>query len=237
MLPSMPDQLQRSQLSPTVRAAHLGWAVASVVATFAGAALIGIACGLITKSGSWVAFGIAVGGAFFGLGTVWYGFSRRLGWSWRDAGFVKAEHSLWHLLWWIPLAILGSGAATGAVNALLGSEPAGNNLSAGLKISPAATIMVVLSTALVIPLVEEVAFRRVLLDWLQNSMPTWAAALITTAVFALAHGIPAVMLYIAFFDTCLMLARLWFKTLTAPLCIHIANNTVVAITAMAGLSG
>lgn len=66
MLPSMPDQLQRSQLSPTVRAAHLGWAVASVVATFAGAALIGIACGLITKSGSWVAFGIAVGGAFFG---------------------------------------------------------------------------------------------------------------------------------------------------------------------------
>lgn len=98
MLPSMPDQLQRSQLSPTVRAAHLGWAVASVVATFAGAALIGIACGLITKSGSWVAFGIAVGGAFFGLGTVWYGFSRRLGWSWRDAGFVKAEHSLWHLL-------------------------------------------------------------------------------------------------------------------------------------------
>ena len=216
MLPSMPDQLQRSQLSPAVRAAHLGWAVASVVATFAGAALIGIACGLITKSGSWVAFGIAVGGAFFGLGTVWYGFSRRLGWSWRDAGFVKSEHSLWHLL---------------------GSEPAGNNLSAGLKISPAATIMVVLSTALVIPLVEEVAFRRVLLDWLQNSMPTWAAALITTAVFALAHGIPAVMLYIAFFGTCLMLARLWFKTLTAPLCIHIANNTVVAITAMAGLSG
>ncbi|WKS66071.1 CPBP family intramembrane metalloprotease [Corynebacterium accolens] len=81
------------------------------------------------------------------------------------------------------------------------------------------------------------AFRRVLLDWLQNSMPTWAAALITTAVFALAHGIPAVMLYIAFFGTCLMLARLWFKTLTAPLCIHIANNTVVAITALAGLSG
>ena len=150
---------------------------------------------------------------------------------------MKAEHSLWHLLWWIPLAILGSGAATGAVNALLGSEPAGNNLSAGLKISPAATIMVVLSTALVIPLVEEVAFRRVLLDWLQNSMPTWAAALITIAVFALAHGIPAVMLYIAFFGTFLVLARLWFKTLTAPLCIHIANNTVVAITALAGLSG
>ncbi|WP_284819594.1 hypothetical protein QP936_011110 [Corynebacterium rhinophilum] len=82
----MSDQLQSSQLSPAVRAAHLGWAVASVVATFAGAALIGIASGLITKSGSWVAFGIAVGGAIFGLGTVWYGFSRRLGWSWRVPG-------------------------------------------------------------------------------------------------------------------------------------------------------
>ncbi|MDK4295106.1 hypothetical protein [Corynebacterium accolens] len=70
----MTGELKSSQLSPAVRAAHLGWAAASVVATFAGAALIGIACGLITKSGSWVAFGIAVGGAIFGLGTAWYGF-------------------------------------------------------------------------------------------------------------------------------------------------------------------
>ncbi|MDN8635097.1 CPBP family intramembrane glutamic endopeptidase [Corynebacterium kefirresidentii] len=233
----MMNELKSSQIAPAVRAVHLGWALASVVATFAGAAVVGIACGLLGGGGTWVTFGITIGGAVFGLGTLWYGFSQRLGWSWRDAGFVSSAHSLWHLLWWIPVTILGCGAATGAINVLLRNEPAGNNLSDGLKISPAATFVAVLSTALVIPLVEEIAFRRVLLDWLQNSMPTWAAALTTIAVFAVAHGIPAVMLYIAFFGTCLVLARLWFKTLTAPLCIHIANNAVVAFTTLGGLSG
>lgn len=213
----------------------MAWAAASVAAMFAGAAIVGIACGLFSDGErSWVTLGVSLGGAIGGLGILWYGFCRRLGWSHRELGFLPCTHSLWHLLWWIPLTLLGGGAATGAIGWLFGTEQKSSSIADGIGISPVAALLAAVCGAVAIPLIEEVAFRRILFDWLQGKMPTAIAASATVAIFAVMHGIPMVVVYLFFAGTSLIVARLWFRSLTAPFLIHCVNNAVVFLVALAG---
>lgn len=227
--------LKNSQLHPPVRGVHMAWAAASVAAMFAGAAIVGIAFGLSCDGdSSWIALGVSLGGAISGLGILWYGFYRRLGWSRRDFGFLPCTHSLRHLLWWIPLTLLGGGAATGVIGWQFGTEQKSSSIADGIDISPVAAVLAAVCGAVVIPLIEEVVFRRVLFDWLQGRMPTAIAASLTVAIFAVMHGIPMVVVYLIFAGTSIIVARLWFRSLTAPFLIHCVNNAVVFLVALNG---
>lgn len=74
----------------------------------------------------------------------------------------------------------------------LSSEPFENpqhDIFIAVGFSPAILITSLLVTSLIVPLVEEIAFRGVFYGWLRARMPVAASVAISSAVFALLHGI------------------------------------------------
>ncbi|WP_369126444.1 CPBP family intramembrane glutamic endopeptidase [Corynebacterium heidelbergense] len=80
---------------------------------------------------------------------------------------------------------------------------------------------------LVGPLLEEVVFRRVLLDYLLGVLPRWVAVPIVSACFALVHIAPPLIVYNFFLGIALAMARLWFRSLWGPFLLHVSNNALV----------
>ena len=221
--------LSTYSLPPVAQLPHLLWAVLSILGMGAGAFVGGLLCGIIFKSGSAIAFGVAIFGAVGGLGTLWFGLCHRLKWTLADFGFRTSAHSLWHLVWWAPLTLLMCVTATAIVGSLFEVAPSKRGLDESLHLGMAPQVAVVFCSVLALPFLEEVFFRRVLLDWFQRFTPVWVAGLISVSAFAVAHVSPPVMIYTLLLGTSLTLARFWFKTLKAPFLIHAFNNLVVSI--------
>lgn len=93
----------------------------------------------------------------------------------------------------------------------------------------------ILCGAVVIPAIEEIVFRRMLFDGLRTKLSTPLAAILVTVAFALVHAQPAVMLYIAFLGTSLVLARLWFQSPWGSFLVHAANNALLSAMILASL--
>ncbi|HAT6531732.1 TPA: CPBP family intramembrane metalloprotease, partial [Corynebacterium striatum] len=104
------------------------------------------------------------------------------------------------------------------------------------RLGLAAQVTVIIGSVIAMPFLEEVVFRRVLLDWLQQHTPAWEAGLISVLAFAGAHIAPPLMIYALFLGASLTLARFWFKTTKASFLIHAFNNLVVSTVLLAGLS-
>ena len=226
-----------ARLQPTPRLAHLLWAATAFVGSMAGAALGGIALGLLLRSEIAIASGAALGSAIAGFGLLRLGLLGRMGWTLRDLGLHRGRHSLLHLLWFVPLSIIFALTATAAVGSALGVSPSqSTTTSQTLEAGPLLGIPMLLLVAVVLPLLEEIVFRRVLLDWLAAHMPVGAAAALVVIVFAAVHLAPAVMLYIFFLGIPLVIARLWFGNLWAPLIVHATNNALVSLVALLTLT-
>ena len=101
--------------------------------------------------------------------------------------------------------------------------------------SPQITAATVLVAGLIGPIVEELIFRGLFLGWLQRLMPFWLAALISSALFGLAHvqgahAILAGLLGLVFAYLYRRAGSLW-----APIAAHIANNVLAVVSVYAGL--
>lgn len=107
--------------------------------------------------------------------------------------------------------------------------------NSGFSLGIAAGITIFVGTAVLLPLIEEIVFRRILMDWFDARLPTWAAATITTVIFAVMHISPVIMVYIIFLGTSLILARLWFRSLWGSFIVHAANNALVTVFALLAL--
>lgn len=226
-----------ARLHPTPQMAHLLWAIAAFVGSLAGAAIGGIALGFLLRSGTAIAVGVMVGGALAGFRLLRLGLLGRMGWSVRDLGFHRGRHSLLHLLWFTPVGIIAALIATAIAGSALGASPAQSTTSLQtLEAGPLLGVPMLLLAAVVLPLLEEIVFRRVLLDWMASHMPVGLAAALVVVVFAAAHAVPAVMLYIFFLGIPLVLARLWFGNLWAPLIVHATNNALVSLVALTTLT-
>lgn len=233
--PTAPDPGAR--LQPTPQLPHLLWAVAAFLGSMVGAAVGGVALGLLLRSEIAIASGAAVGSAIAGFGMLRLGLLGRMGWTLRDLGLHRARHSLLHLLWFVPASIIIALTATAAVGSALGVSPSQSATSSQtLEAGPLLGIPMLLLMAVVLPLLEEIVFRRVLLDWLAAHMPVGAAAALVVIVFAAVHVAPAVMLYIFFLGIPLVIARLWFGNLWAPLIVHATNNALVSLVALLALT-
>lgn len=202
----------------------------------AGAFAGGLIFGYIFKSGAWIAFGAVVFGSIGGLGTLWFGLCYRLKWNLSDLGFQNSTHSLWHLTWWAPLTLLISATASAIVGSISGVSSSESGLDESMNLALPAQAAVVVGSVIALPFLEEVFFRRVLLDWLQQHTTTWAAGLISILAFAGAHIAPPLMIYALFLGASLTFARFWFKTTKASFLIHAFNNLVVSTVLLAGLS-
>ncbi|MEX3504356.1 lysostaphin resistance A-like protein [Corynebacterium sp. LK2510] len=228
-------------LHPAPSTRHLIWAIALFVLSLVGAAITGVAMVYLADQigvsrSALVPFGVLLGGAVASAAVLRAGLMHRGQWGWRELGFVRPAHSLWHLVWWIPLTIISGAVCASILGPRLGMEATEPSIPGAFALGVPAGIAVALCIVVLVPLFEEIVFRRVLLDWLATRMPLWLAAVVLTLAFTAVHVVPETMLYIIFLSISLTYARLWFSSLWATLAIHAANNAVVAGLALMALS-
>ncbi|WP_347305748.1 CPBP family intramembrane glutamic endopeptidase [Corynebacterium sp. SA-MJD20WY100] len=230
-----------SDLDPSPQLVHVVWSLAALVALLSGAAVGALGLGFIAKKiGASVADFAAVGGVLLGTvagaAVLYFGLMRSCGWGLRELGFVRPAHSLWHLLWWTPVTMLCGGVGAMLIGTAAGLAPQDGSADRdGFHLGVAAGLLMILCGAVVIPAIEEIVFRRMLFDGLRTKLSTPLAAILVTVAFALVHAQPAVMLYIAFLGTSLVLARLWFQSLWGSFLVHAANNALLSAMILASL--
>lgn len=148
-------------------------------------------------------------------------------------GFLPLGRRGWHLLWQVPLAIFAAGVAAAIVGPLLGLSPSENTSAADGR-----GVMIVVSLAcylLLAPLVEEIVFRRLLMGYLDRSVPAFANVILSSLLFGVAHIAPPVMVYAAFLGMGCALVTRFHNSLRAGFIVHLVNNVAVQLIAVSAL--
>ena len=109
-------------------------------------------------------------------------------------------------------------------------NPQAQQLAGGVTRTAANTVGLLLLVAVLAPLVEETVFRGVLYQWLRKSLPVWAAAGISAAIFAAAHAIPTLFPWLLVTGLALALVFEYCGTLYCSMLLHgIINGVNVAL--------
>ena len=148
-------------------------------------------------------------------------------------GFVPLGRRGWHLLWQAPLVILAAGTACAIVGPLLGLSPSESTSAADGR-----GVMVVVSLAcylLLAPLAEEIVFRRLLMGYLDRSVPAFASVILSSLLFGVVHIAPPVMVYATFLGMGCALVTRFHNSLRAGFIVHLVNNVVVQLIAVSAL--
>lgn len=148
-------------------------------------------------------------------------------------GFVPLGRRGWHLLWQAPLVILTAGAAAAIVGPLLGLSPSESTSAADGR-----GVMVVVSLAcylLLAPLVEEIVFRRLLMGYLDRSVPAFASVILSSLIFGVVHIAPPVIVYATFLGMGCALVTRFHNSLRAGFIVHLVNNVTVQLIAVSAL--
>ncbi|MGV0403737.1 lysostaphin resistance A-like protein [Corynebacterium marquesiae] len=148
-------------------------------------------------------------------------------------GFLPLGRRGWHLLWQVPLAIFMAGAAAAIVGPLLGIAPSESTSSADGR-----GAMVVISLACYLflaPLIEEIVFRRLLMGYLDRSVPAFASVILSSLLFGAAHIAPPVIVYATFLGMGCALVTRFHNSLRAGFILHLVNNLTVQLIAISAL--
>ncbi|AQQ14857.1 CAAX amino terminal protease self- immunity [Corynebacterium glaucum] len=155
-----------------------------------------------------------------------------------ELGFTPLGRDGWHLLWRIPVLILAAGIATGAVAPLLGLQPDPDTATesiAGDATNALPIVLVLAGYLLLGPFIEEIVFRRVLLNYFDTLMPAWVSIVLSALIFGLVHLAPQAIIYTFFYGIGLAwLARLHCG-ITGSFIAHLANNAVASLGVFAAL--
>lgn len=125
----------------------------------------------------------------------------------------------------ITLVLIGAEETNPQVELL---APAGPSLWGFLVILPLVSILV--------PFVEELAFRGVLYGWLRQQLPQGLAILISAVIFAVAHGIPQLMPALILVGVLLARLRELEDSLWPCIAMHGVFNAVMTLVLFAALS-
>lgn len=148
-------------------------------------------------------------------------------------GLVPLGRRGWHLLWQAPLVILAAGAAAAIVGPLMGLSPSENASAADGR-----GVMIVVSLAcylLLAPLVEEIVFRRLLMGYLDRSVPASASVILSSLLFGVVHIALPVMVYATFLGMGCALVTRFHNSLRAGFIVHLVNNVAVQLIAVSAL--
>ena len=105
-------------------------------------------------------------------------------------------------------------------------NPQAQQIAGGVTRTAANTVGLLLLVAVLAPLVEETVFRGVLYQWLRKSLPVWAAAGISAAIFAAAHAIPTIFPWLFITGLALALVFEYCGTLYCSMLLHAIINGV-----------
>lgn len=159
------------------------------------------------------------------LGSVWLFGLRRRKISWEEIGFRSIS-------WPWVLASLGLfmllRVLVTVIGAVLHAFGITSNQAAALAPSSVTWLTALAGIALAgmfVPIAEEVFFRGVLYRWLRDKWGVAIGAIVSSLIFALAHGEPATIIGVFPLGIVLALVFEKSKSLWPPIIIHAANNT------------
>lgn len=148
-----------------------------------------------------------------------------------ELGFARLGRRGWHLLWQAPAVVIGSAAATALVAPLFGIESGGESTGEVLArdADSAAPVLLLLAGYLILgPFIEEIVFRRVLMNYFDTLMPAAASVLATAAIFGAAHIAPPAIVFTFFSGIGLALVARFHGTITASYIVHVVNNLLAS---------
>ena len=155
-----------------------------------------------------------------------------------ELGFARLGRRGWHLLWQAPAVVLGSAAATALVAPLFGIEPGGDSTGEALArdVDSAAPVLLLLAGYLLLgPFIEEIVFRRVLMNYIDTLMPAAASVVVTSAIFGVAHIAPPAMVFTFFSGIGLALVARFHGNITSSFIVHGVNNLLASAAVISAL--
>ncbi|MFV0254197.1 MAG: lysostaphin resistance A-like protein [Beutenbergiaceae bacterium] len=154
---------------------------------------------------------------------------RRAGTSWRALGFEPPTWRLLHLLWQVPLLLVTLIVVQGLVLVVTGQNPAGGRDGIDSLISAVGTpaiVLIVIAVVALAPIWEEAAFRGVIFGAIRRRWSTSVAVLGSAALFAIMHGAPILLAYMATAGVGFALLRVFHRSLWGSVLAHMVLNGV-----------
>ena len=208
-------------------------ALAAVVATFVAVIIASVFLAGEDEASSGIILKLALTGALnvVFIGIVWGLAVRRRGASWTDLGLRRWSGG--GTLWAVPAAVLVMLAIVIAYGAVIDAIGWGEDLEIEFFDDRRIGVLAAASALAIVaaPIVEELFFRGFVLQGLTRHMTPVKAALLSSALFALAHVRPVT--YVPIFLIGLVLAFVFLKTRSLPLAMAahaVYNAVVVAVT-------
>lgn len=213
-------------LSPKEILKYMGILLLSMVI---GAVLGGLSS-LLFNTLFFVLFAI-IGGGVLGILSICFFLKYRKGFTWTDLGFKTPKYNLLHLFWQIPLSIIGSLTFAGCAGKFLNIAPPEKASPVNHTLFNGGSLLVwvivaayFLSGTLLIPIIEEIVFRRLLTDLTSKRFGKVLSIIINSVVFALFHISPLVMLYVFPLGLALNILYRRYDSLWASFALHAVNN-------------
>lgn len=164
---------------------------------------------------------------------------RRLRWA--DLGLRRPDRSPLHLLWQIPTVmgaavvvstiVLAPLAPGGDVGDDAASEVIGDLLGGG----PVFAVLGLITVAAIVPLVEEVVFRGIVLPALMARYRAPLGITLAGLVFAAVHLVPPALPYLIVVGISLCAMAAWYRSIVPGIVLHGVNNAIVFAIVVAGL--
>lgn len=134
------------------------------------------------------------------------------------------------ILWGIGgvfIALFAQVAAAG-IEYLIGIDPGSENTQQIMEMIEKMPI-VIIASSLIGPILEEIVFRKVIFGVLYNRFPFWAAALISSLAFSIAHMEPTHLILYAAMGFTFSFLYVKTKRIIVPIISHMLMNTLVTV--------
>jgi membrane protease YdiL (CAAX protease family) len=166
---------------------------------------------------------------------------RRYGASWASLGLRRVS---WRWVMFAPLCLIGMlmifAGLQDAISAFQGqpfTNPQVEMTTQGQRLGPIHLLILLLSTAVAAPIVEELFFRGMLYPVMRRSAPAWAALVANAGVFAIIHFIPILLPMLFVSGLVLTLVRARTNSVVPGILIHVLQNTLFVLAVYLSFSG
>ena len=155
--------------------------------------------------------------------------------TWADLGLRRPDQSPLHLVWQIPAVMLAGMVASMLVLIPLapadqdGNEATGASAAIGDLVSggPAFLVAGLFTVAVLVPFVEEIIFRGIVLPALRARYRSAVGIPLAGAVFAAVHFVPLALPYLLVVGIALCAMAQWYRSIVPGIVLHGVNNAIV----------